>query len=71
MTDRLVVILSKNSLPEEKLEWIKKAVGDGDFWVVTSDPNVTTNPDKKVFCFIPTEGLDVPQRVKQRRLFRS
>ncbi|RWX73119.1 MAG: hypothetical protein Metus_1093 [Candidatus Methanosuratincola subterraneus] len=63
MSDRLVLILSKGILPEDTLERIRRAVGDGDFWVVTSDPMVTTDPNKKVFCFIPTEGLDVPQRV--------
>jgi len=50
-------------LPEEKLEHIKEAIGDGDCWVVTSDPKVTTDPNKKIFCFIPPKGLDVPLRV--------
>jgi len=50
-------------LPEEKLEHIKEAIGDGDYWVVTSDPKVTTDPNKKIFCFIPPKGLDVPLRV--------
>jgi anti-sigma28 factor (negative regulator of flagellin synthesis) len=42
-------------LPEEKLERIKEAIGDGDLWVVTSDPKVTTDPNKKIFCFIPPQ----------------
>jgi hypothetical protein len=50
-------------LPQEKLERIKEAIGDGDYWVVTSDPKVTTDPNKKIFCFIPPKGLDVPLRV--------
>lgn len=63
MSDRLVIILSKNFLPEERLETLQNAIGDGEFWRVISDPNAVTDTKKRVFCFIPTEGLDVPLRV--------